>query len=64
MKTEPEKRVQHQKRAKDLGTYIVFGFLVGLLVGSATGNLTLWTGTGICLGILIGAISSARDSNG
>jgi hypothetical protein len=37
----------------------VIGFILGLLVGSATGNLTLWTGTGICLGILIGALSGA-----
>ena len=59
MKTEPEKKDQIKKKALDLGTYIVIGFILGLLVGSATGNLTLWTGTGICLGILIGALSGA-----
>jgi len=57
MKSELEKKEQKKKKVMDLGTYIVIGFIVGLLIGSATGNLILWAGTGMCLGILIGAIS-------
>jgi len=59
MKSELEKKEQKKKKVMDLGTYIVIGFIVGLLIGSATGNLILWAGTGMCLGILIGAISGA-----
>ncbi len=57
MNDDLEKQEQKKKRVMDLGTYMVIGFIIGLLVGSATGNLVLWAGTGMCVGILIGAIS-------
>jgi hypothetical protein len=48
------------EKIRDLGTYIVIGFITGALIGIITNNLTLWMGTGICLGIMIAAVSEMR----
>lgn len=57
---QEEKRSSKQKPVRDLGTYIVIGFAIGALVGIVTDNLVLWMSTGMCLGIVIGAISGMR----
>ena len=61
---QKENQPTKQKQAKDLGTYIVIGFMLGALVGIVTGNLTLWMGTGMCLGIVVGAIAGIRTQQG
>jgi F0F1-type ATP synthase assembly protein I len=48
------------EKARDLGTYIVNGFITGALIGIITDNLIRWMGTGMCLGIVIGAVSEMR----
>ncbi|MFN2233343.1 MAG: hypothetical protein ACK2U1_03880 [Anaerolineales bacterium] len=47
------------KKSKDLATFMVAGLIIGALIGIVTDNLTLWMGTGMCLGIVIGALSGA-----
>lgn len=48
------------KNVVDIGQWIVYGFIAGMLVGAATDNLTMWIGIGMSLGILFGAIKSMR----
>lgn len=48
------------KKAVDIGQWIVYGFIAGMLVGVVTDNLTLWIGIGMSLGILFGAIKSMQ----
>jgi len=61
MRSEQESRQSTKvKQAKDIGEYLVIGFIVGAFIGAATGDIPKWAGLGMCLGILIGAISSMR----
>lgn len=53
-------KTKNDNKIRDIGTWIVIGFIVGALVGAALDNLTLWTGMGICLGILIGSVDHMR----
>ena len=51
---------QTNNKAVDIGQWIVYGFIAGMLVGVVTDNLTLWIGIGMSLGILFGAIKSMQ----
>ena len=48
------------KNVVDIGQWIVYGFIAGMLIGTVTDNLTMWIGIGMSLGILFGAIKSMR----
>ena len=50
----PEKSTNNQ--SEDIGKWIIFGLLVGTMVGIFLGNLPTGMIIGICLGILIGSI--------
>jgi len=49
------------KKEVDVGQYMVYGFIIGLLIGVITGDLTLWAGMGLSLGLLIGAVAQLRS---
>ncbi len=63
MKTEQhlQKSETIKKEEVDVGKYMVYGFMLGLLIGVITGDLTLWSGTGLCLGLVIGAVAQIRS---
>jgi F0F1-type ATP synthase assembly protein I len=48
---------KNKKKGKsNVGMGIVFGFILGAALGFALDNFALWTGIGLSLGIVIGAI--------
>ncbi len=62
MKSEQNSQQSETTRKEvDVGQYMVYGFMIGLLIGVITGDLTLWSGMGLCLGLLIGAITQLRS---
>ncbi|HHJ99046.1 MAG TPA: hypothetical protein ENN10_03785 [Actinobacteria bacterium] len=56
----PEDPGKNGKRM-DVGTAIVIGALVGLVIGTALGKLVLGMGVGMCLGIVVAALSNMRN---
>ena len=60
MHSEYETKKLKRQKIRDLGTWIVIGFVVGMLIGVVLDNLSFWAGLGICLGILIGAVDHMR----
>lgn len=62
MKSEQSSQKTETTKKEDyVGQYMVYGFMVGLLIGVITDDLTLWSGIGLCLGLLIGAIAQLRS---
>jgi hypothetical protein len=48
---------KNKKKGKsNIGMGIVFGFIFGAALGFALDNFVLWTGIGLSLGVVIGAI--------
>ena len=56
MKTKPD--LQNKSKKKDIGMWIIYGFLVGTIAGITFGNLKSGMGVGICIGILIGVFAN------
>ena len=50
--------LQNKNKKKDMGMWIIYGFLVGTMAGIIFGNFQSGMGVGICLGILIGTIAN------
>ncbi len=53
--------MKKSRKYVDIGTYILMGFMVGAFIGSAMINITLWAGTGMCVGILIGSLIEIKN---
>jgi F0F1-type ATP synthase assembly protein I len=60
-KQNSQKSETIEKKQVDVWQYMVYGFIVGLLIGVIADNLTLWSGTGLCLGLLIGSVAQLRS---
>lgn len=55
---DTEQTTKNKNRKKDIGMWIVYGFMIGTIAGLVFGNLPTGMGIGICLGIVIGAIAN------
>jgi len=49
---------QNKSKRKDMGMWIIYGFLVGTIAGIIFGNLQNGLGVGICFGSVIGAFAN------
>ena len=50
--------LQNKNKKKDMGMWIIYGFLVGTIAGIIFCNLRSGMGIGICLGIVIGVFAN------
>ena len=55
---KPNHNSQNKNKKKDLGMWIVYGFLIGTIAGIIFGNLQSGMVVGICLGVVIGAFAN------
>lgn len=61
MKSEQNSnRASNNKKGKDMGSFIVMGFLFGAMIGIITNNYAPWLVIGLSIGILVGAVYSLR----